>query len=739
VGLNATNSSGTGTAALSITIGLPAQSAPVISSATSANGTLGTAFSYTITASNTPTSYSVTGTLPAGVAVNAATGVISGTPTNSGTFNVTVSATNSGGTGSGSLAISIAVPIPNAPVVTSAGTASGTTGAAFSYAITASNTATSYSVTGTLPAGISASTSTGLISGTPTNSGVFTVTVHATNAGGTGNGALVITIGVPIPNAPVVTSASTATGTTGSAFTYSIVATLSPTSYGVTGTLPSGVSINTGTGVISGVPTASGIFTLTVHATNAGGTGSSALVITINAPVPNAPAITSAGTTSGTKGTAFSYSITASNIPTSYSVTGTLPAGVTISSTTGVISGTPGNSGVFNVTINATNAGGTGSRALAISIFGQTAGAPVISSAGSAAGTSGASFSYSITGSNSPTGYSVNGTLPTGLSLNSSTGAITGSPVGAGTFNVVIGATNAAGVGTASLAITIASAVQNAPGNVVSNVTSAVTSSRLINLSARAICGPGAQTLIVGYVITGGTKSVLVRGIGPTLQNFGVSDALSDPQLQVVSGPTVIGSNDDWGGTQALTDAFSETGAFQLADGSKDSALLETLPAGSYTAQITGKTSTPGVALGEIYDADTGSASAGRFTNISARTEVGSGNNVLIAGFVVSGTAPLKVLIRGSGPSLSQFGVTGVLSHPKIDLYQGSAVLQSNSGWGQTNELTAAFAQVGAFQFSTPMDSAMLVTLQPGAYTVEVSGANGATGVALVEIYEMPN
>jgi len=168
----------------------------VITSATTANGNVGTAFSYQITASNSPTSFGATG-LPAGLSVNSTTGVISGTPTATGTSTVTLSATNAGGTGNATLTLTIAVPAP--PVITSATSANGTVGSAFSYQITATNSPTSYGTT-RLPPGLSLNAATGLISGTPTTAGISTVTLSATNAGGTGNATLTFTI----VSAPVV-------------------------------------------------------------------------------------------------------------------------------------------------------------------------------------------------------------------------------------------------------------------------------------------------------------------------------------------------------------------------------------------------------------------------------------------------------------------------------------------------------------------------------------------------------
>src|SRR5205823_11437454 len=195
VTISATNAGGTGSATLTLTI-KPAP--PVITSSLTATGQVGVAFSYTITATNSPTSYNATvlpaGVLPAGLSVNTSTGVISGTPTTAGTYNVTISATNAGGTGGATLTLTIN---PAKPVITSPLSATGQVGVAFSYTITATNSPTSYNATG-LPAGLTVNTSTGLISGTPavgTDAGSpYTVTISATNPGGTGSATLTLTI-----------------------------------------------------------------------------------------------------------------------------------------------------------------------------------------------------------------------------------------------------------------------------------------------------------------------------------------------------------------------------------------------------------------------------------------------------------------------------------------------------------------------------------------------------------------
>ena len=149
-----------------------------------------------------------------------------------------------------------------------------------------------------------------------------------------------------------------------------------------------------------------------------------------------------------------------------------------------------------------------------------------------------------------------------------------------------------------------------------------------------------------------------------------------------------------------------------------------------------------GVALVELYDATpTGSytPASPRIVNISARVQVGTGGNILIAGFAIGGATSKTVLIRASGPALAPFGVTGTLPDPELQLFSGSTVLESNTAWGGNAQVVSAASSVGAFPWSSgaSKDSALLVTLPPGAYTVQVSGASGDTGVALVEVYEV--
>ena len=275
-----------------------------------------------------------------------------------------------------------------------------------------------------------------------------------------------------------------------------------------------------------------------------------------------------------------------------------------------------------------------------------------------------------------------------------------------------------------------------------------VGSSKLSNLSVRSTAGSDAASLIAGFVVSpGGSLPALVRASGPALTAFGVTGTLPDPVLTLYSsGNTPVATNDDWGAaanSAQITTTAAQTGAFAFTSGSRDSAVFASLAPGAYTAQVSGKSGATGTALIEAYDA-TLAASAAHFVNLSARTQVGTGGAVLIAGFVVQGTAPKQLLIRGVGPALAQFGVTGALSDPQLALFQQgvAGTLQQNDNWSSAanaTQIAAAASAVGAFALPpNSKDAALLVTLPPGAYSAQVSGVGNAAGVALVEIYEIP-
>lgn len=276
---------------------------------------------------------------------------------------------------------------------------------------------------------------------------------------------------------------------------------------------------------------------------------------------------------------------------------------------------------------------------------------------------------------------------------------------------------------------------------------------RLVNMSVRATARGPSSPLIVGAVVAGGSKPVLIRGIGPALTFFGVSGALVDPRIDLhadVSGrDTIVASNNDWGtggGAAALRTTFASVGAFDLPDAASRDAVLVTTLDNARTVHISDSTERSGVALVEVYDTDPNGPA--RLVNLSARNFAGTGDGLLIAGFVISGNVPKRLLIRGVGPRLAAgFGVTGALVDPKVELYLSEAgrstLFAANDNWaeGGAVPIRAAFTSAGAFDLpdAASRDAALVVTAPAGAFTAQVSGVGNATGEALIEIYELPD
>ncbi len=284
---------------------------------------------------------------------------------------------------------------------------------------------------------------------------------------------------------------------------------------------------------------------------------------------------------------------------------------------------------------------------------------------------------------------------------------------------------------------------------------------RLGNIATRGATGGGADVLIAGFVVSGtGQRPMLIRAVGPTLAGapFGVTGTLANPRLEVhasgVAAPIL--TNDDWGNQQggavavtAIQQAATRVSAFPLPNGSLDAALLANLTPGNYTVQVRGAVPTAvGVALIEVYDASPVTTAGPRAINVSTRGNVGTGANILIAGFVVNGTVARRTLIRGVGPTLSRFGLpaASLLADPQITLSDQvtGLVLKTNDDWSTSAEdagLLASAANssaVVAFPLNPgSKDAAMLVMLPPGPYTVQLRGANNGTGIAIVEVYDV--
>lgn len=267
---------------------------------------------------------------------------------------------------------------------------------------------------------------------------------------------------------------------------------------------------------------------------------------------------------------------------------------------------------------------------------------------------------------------------------------------------------------------------------------------RLSNLSVRVRAGSGEETVIPGVVLSGaGETDVLMRAAGPALDGFGVDGWLADPRLELRAGATLLEANAGWGSASnagVLADAAARLGAFAFAPGSADAALYRRLAAGAYTMPTASLTGAAGVVLMEVYvDAPVdGPVPA---VNLSARGPVGTGEDVMILGFVVEG-GPVRVLVRGVGPGLRDFGIAGVLARPSLRVVAGGVPLHVNSGWRGSPrfaEIVTVAQRVGAFPLSdASADAVLLEWFQPGAYTVQLSGVDGDTGIGLVELYRVP-
>ncbi len=272
----------------------------------------------------------------------------------------------------------------------------------------------------------------------------------------------------------------------------------------------------------------------------------------------------------------------------------------------------------------------------------------------------------------------------------------------------------------------------------------ALAEQRLVNISTRTTAGNGDAVAIVGFVIEGlEAKPVLIRAVGPALGAFGVGGVLGAPRLELLRGQASLAVNAGWSSGTAgssIAAAGGRAGAFTFAPGSEDSAILTTLAPGLYTAVVSAADERPGIGLIEIYDLS-GASQEQRLVNISTRATAGSGDATLIAGFVVGGAAPKRVLVRAAGPALAAFGISSALARPVLRIFSGETVVTQNAGWSTGVEGAAiadAATRAGAFAFAGgSADAAILINLAPGAYTAQVSSATGETGIALLEVYEV--
>jgi uncharacterized protein YggT (Ycf19 family) len=271
----------------------------------------------------------------------------------------------------------------------------------------------------------------------------------------------------------------------------------------------------------------------------------------------------------------------------------------------------------------------------------------------------------------------------------------------------------------------------------------------LANISTRAFVQTGDNVMIGGFIVQGTEpKRVIIRAIGPELTQYGVPNALANPTLELHNRTgALIASNDNWvttiiGGI-ITSNQVAEIRASGHAPGDgRESAIIADLPPGNYTAIVRGVNNSTGVALAEVYDLSSDTNSI--LGNISTRSFVQTGDNVMIGGFIVQGTAPKRVIVRALGPELTQYGVPNVLNNPTLELHDSNGrLIASNDDWqhtiigrfignGQVRDIIAS-----GLAPADGRESAMVVELPAGNYTAIVRGVNNTTGVALVEVYDL--
>jgi hypothetical protein len=254
---------------------------------------------------------------------------------------------------------------------------------------------------------------------------------------------------------------------------------------------------------------------------------------------------------------------------------------------------------------------------------------------------------------------------------------------------------------------------------------------RLVNLSTRMQVLTGDNVMIGGFVIGGSSpKKVIVLAKGPSLTQYGVANALPNPTLKLsrISDGQTLAVNDDWGNAPNAGE-IAQSGL--APSNALESAVLMTLSPGPYTAIVAGANNTTGVGIVEVYELD---APFTPLVNLSTRGRVGTDSDVMIGGFVISGSA-MTVMITAKGPSLAQYGVANTLADPMLTLVRISdgAVIATNDNWQSAQN--AGEMQASGFAPTNPLEAAILITLNPGLYTAVVSGVNNGTGVGIVEVF----
>ena len=284
----------------------------------------------------------------------------------------------------------------------------------------------------------------------------------------------------------------------------------------------------------------------------------------------------------------------------------------------------------------------------------------------------------------------------------------------------------------------------------VAVTTASANPGRLINLSVLTGIATTGDSFSLGYVVSGAStanaKPLVIRAAGPSLGALGVPGTLSDPKMELFAGSARTEENDNWGGLSTISNAMAAVGAFPYSNAATlDSAVASSVTSRDNSVKISAGAGAPdatGSVIAEVYDATPSSAfdpvRTPRLINLSVLKNVGTG---LTMGFVIGGSTGKTMLVRAIGPTLgTAFGLVGVMYDPKIELLDSSGKsLAINDNWGGTPALASAFGDTGAFELPAGSgDAALLITLAPGNYTAQVTVATGTTGLALVEVYDVP-
>jgi hypothetical protein len=789
------NSGHSATANLAVNIAPSSDPTPPTINDQTFNGTVGTALNVQIAATNANEYHVITGAMPSGLSLNTASGAVNGIPQTAGTTTVTVQVKNGAGTAAtANITFNMAGSSSSGsgPTIQDQ-TVTGTQGMAVQYQIVASG-ATAYYVIGNLmPYGLQLNQSTGAVTGTPTMSGTTNVQIKVTDA--SGNSALA-NLHVSIapatnPNGPTISDQSFQ-GQVGTSMSAQIAATGATAFQVISGSLPNGLTLDTTTGMVNGMPQTTGTTTATVQVTDANGRSAHANVTFTIAPSsdPNPPTIQNQ-TINGTIDMPMTAQIAATNA-TAYNIPiGRLVPGLRLDTATGILSGAPTVAGTTSVTVEVTNANGSHASAIVTFVIAGTNTQAVITHVSVDPGdhTFGVSLSVTYTRPVSVTfqpvihldvggqpvvarfGYpdlsaidrtvlhffypvesGVHGTLTIHSPIDLLNGVIASDDGMAAALSFTPPDTSGVYVGApppTSGQLTVTKTAQTITLTPPSN---GLTIGQPVTLNATSSSGlpitytlqGGHATIKDGVLTPLSTDTIVVGASNPgndtyyatsTDVNFGNPRPVA--QQTIVAGATVQATTDK---PLTLTPASTSTPtravtyAVVSGPGTINGDTVTFTGTGNVTvAEVT----QPGATDQTTQTMTVAAHPVARLINISSRVHVAGNGDGATVGFVVTGTAPKPILIRAVGDSLAGFGVSDGLSNPSLTLYgANSAVLATNNGWSNDPQIAAAASAVGAFPLVPgKTDAALLLTLEPGLYSAQVTSSN--SGSALLEVYDV--